>query len=440
METRVSLDLRKWTKQAPVFAALPTWARAKVPGATGFWAPDISFRDGTYWLYYSVSTLGSRRSVIGLATNTTLDAADPAFRWVDRGLVWETTDADNYNAIDPNSIVAPDGKVYLAFGSYWSGLKAIALDRVTGKPTAGAAPQPLASRPGADAIEGACIVRRGAYHYLFCSHDFTGRGLESTYKVVVGRASSPLGPFADRAGKPMLEGGGTTVVASDPYWRGPGHNAVLQDGDKWWLVYHALDPQHNAALKLRIDPLRWTADGWPEVEKPAAPVYGWWEHRVADGPPVLVHLLPGGKVNTPEDPAGWTLTGSTLEMRWPNPAAPGGAFVDRCTVSADRRAYAGRNQAGVVIRGRLSVLGWWEHRVADGAATMIRLLPGGKISDPGGSATWKLTDDTLELRWPNASAPGGAWVDTVRLLPDRSAYDGKNQSGLRLTGRHVASE
>jgi hypothetical protein len=94
----------------------------------------------------------------------------------------------------------------------------------------------------------------------------------------------------------------------------------------------------------------------------------------------------------------------------------------------------------VEIRGRLSVLGWWEHRVADGAATMIRLLPGGKISDPGGSATWKLTDDTLELRWPNASAPGGAWVDTVRLLPDRSAYDGKNQSGLRLTGRHVASE
>lgn|GEM_PF-1157185 len=440
IEARVSPDMHRWTRQNPVFADVPPWVKAKVPGANAFWAPDISLRDGRYWLYYSVSTLGSRRSVIGLATNKTLDPADPAYRWKDEGLVWETTQADDYNAIDPNAVESPDGKLFLAFGSFWSGLKIVALDRATGKPAPGASLKPLASRPGSGAIEGACIVRRGAYHYLFCSHDFTGRGLESTYKVVVGRGASPFGPFLDRSGKAMLEGGGTTLVAADPYWRGPGHNAVLQDGDQWWLVYHALDPRRGAALTLRIDRMRWTSDGWPEVDKPSPPVYGWWEHRVAGGPITLVHLLPEGKINSPTDPATWSLAGDALEMRWPNPAAPGGAFVDRCTVSQDRRTYSGRNQAGVEIRGRLSVIGWWEHRVSDGAASMIRLLPGGKIGDANGPATWKLTDDTLELRWPNAAAPGGAWVDTVRLSADRSTYDGTNQSGLKLTGRQVASE
>ena len=219
---RVSTDLQRWDRIAPVFAELPQWAREKVPGATAFWAPDISFRDGRYWLYYAVSTLGSRRSVIGLATNATLDGADPGFQWQDQGLVWETRETDDYNAIDPNAVEGSDGQLYLAFGSFWTGLKMVLLDRATGKAQPGAELMPIASRPGADAIEGACIVPRGAYYYLFCSHDFTGRGLESTYKVVVGRASTVTGPFVDRAGRMMLEGGGTTVVASDDDGAVPG--------------------------------------------------------------------------------------------------------------------------------------------------------------------------------------------------------------------------
>jgi arabinan endo-1,5-alpha-L-arabinosidase len=437
---RVSSDLHHWERNAPVFAALPQWARDKVPGATGFWAPDISFRDGRYWLYYSVSTWGSRRSVIGLATNATLDAADPQFQWQDEGLVWETRESDDYNAIDPNAVEGPDGELYLAFGSFWTGLKMVPLDRATGKPQPGAELKPIAARPRAEAIEGAFIVRRGAYHYLFCSHDFTGRGLESTYKVVVGRGSAVTGPFVDRAGRPMLEGGGTTVVANDAHWRGPGHNAVLQDGDKTWLVYHALDPTRNAALTLRIDTVRWTEDGWPEVDQPAPPVHGWWEHGVTDEPATTIRLLPDGKIDAPGDPASWALAGDALELRWPDPAAPGGVRVDRCTVSADRRSYSGRDPLGREIRGRLSVIGWWEHRVANGAATMIRLLPGGTINNPDDVATWTFAGDTLELRWPNAAAPGGVWIDVVRLSADGSAYEGRNQNGIRISGWQVASE
>lgn len=437
---RVSADLHRWERRPPVFTQLPEWAEAKVPGATGFWAPDISFRDGRYWLYYSVSTLGSRRSVIGLATNTTLDATDPRFRWEDEGLVWETRETDDYNAIDPNAVEGPDGELYLAFGSFWTGLKLVALDRTTGKPQPDAPLIPIAARPGAEAIEGACIIQHGDHYYLFCSHDFTGRGLESTYKVVVGRASAVTGPFVDREGRPMLDGGGTPVVTNDANWRGPGHNAVLQDLGRTWLVYHALDPTRNAALTLRINSVRWTEDGWPEVDRPASPIHGWWEHRIVDEAMTTICLLADGRIETPGAPASWTLVADTLEMHWPDPAAPGRVSVDRCTVAADRQSYSGRNQMGVEIRGRRSAIGWWEHRVDNGAAIMIRLLPGGKINKPDDAATWTLSGDTLELRWPTPVAFGGVWIDVVRLSADRSAYEGRNQNGNRISGWRVASE
>ena len=56
------------------------WARDAVPRTKGIWAPDISFFNGLYHLYYSVSSFGSNHSVIGLATNKTLDPAGARVR------------------------------------------------------------------------------------------------------------------------------------------------------------------------------------------------------------------------------------------------------------------------------------------------------------------------------------------------------------------------
>ncbi len=437
---RRSNDLRVWEGTAPVFTQLPAWAQAHVPAATAFWAPDISFRDGRYWLYYSVSTLGSRCSAIGLATNATLEPTDPAFNWEDRGLVWSTQETDDYNAIDPNAVEGPSGTRFLAFGSFWTGLKIVELDPRTGKPPAGAALTPIASRPGVGAIEGACIARRGEFYYLFCSHDFTGRGLESTYKVVVGRSRCVTGPFVDRDGCGLLAGGGTRVIANSAAWRGPGHNALLQDGGLTWIVYHALHPTRRPALTLRIDRVVWTEDGWPEVPQPPPPVTGYWEHRVAARPARLLRLLPDGSIDVAGEGATWRLVDSTLELHWSSAATSGPASVDRCTVSADRRTYAGRDAAGRAVQGRRSVLGWWEHRVADGPATMLRLLPNGTINDAQGGATWVVTGDVLEMRWPNTAAPGGSWIDRVQVLSDRGTYAGQNQLGIQLSGWQVASE
>lgn len=269
---RKSSDLLIWSRPFPplVFAELPAWARERIPGATNIWAPDISFYNGKYHLYYSVSTFGSSRSVIGLATNTTLNYADGGYQWVDEGLVIESTGAENYNCIDPNLILDADGVPWLAFGSFWSGLKLRRLDYETGKPSsADETVYSLARRTvNSGAVEAPFIIGHGDFYYLFASFDFCCQGAESTYHVVVGRSETITGPYLDREGVPMLEGGGTQVTFLTDRWRGPGHCAVLQDEDADYIVYHAYDARMGGTPTLRIDRLTWDADGWVSISAP----------------------------------------------------------------------------------------------------------------------------------------------------------------------------
>jgi arabinan endo-1,5-alpha-L-arabinosidase len=134
-----SPDLKTWRYEGRVFSeSVPAWAKREVPKPSGIWAPDLSYHDGLYYLYYSVSSFGSQRSVIGLAVNKTMDRNDADYEWVDRGKVLESWPGRcDFNAIDPALFVDRDGKWYLFFGSFWSGIKAIELQPETGKPREG---------------------------------------------------------------------------------------------------------------------------------------------------------------------------------------------------------------------------------------------------------------------------------------------------------------
>jgi arabinan endo-1,5-alpha-L-arabinosidase len=262
-----STDLLRWEKGGHVFPDLPAWAKPAVPGTQTCWAPDICLSGGQYYLYYACSTFGSNRSVIALATNPTLNPADAGFGWRDRGIVLESQTHDDFNALDPNRVMDHEGKHWLAFGSFWTGLKMIQLDPQSGKPLPDAQRHNLARRPKApDAIEGVFIIQRAGNYYLFASFDFCCRGADSSYYTVVGRSKDILGPYVDRTGQPMLEGGGTLVLAADagePRWRGPGHIAILRDAGKDYIFYHAYDARHDGRPTLRIAPLGWTEDNWP---------------------------------------------------------------------------------------------------------------------------------------------------------------------------------
>lgn len=268
---RISTDLHAWVDNGSPFDAIPAWAQTAIPKATSMWAPDISFVDGLFRLYYSVSTGGSMRSVTGFATARTLDRRSPDYGWTDHGLVIESFTGGDYNVIDSNFVVDAQGNHWLEFGSYWSGLKLIALDKRTGKPASGAKLHSLAYRPaptgGDNPVEGGFVFRRGEWYYLFASYDYCCRGAASNYYVAVGRSRSVIGPYVGRDGKAMMDGYGTAVIIERPWgstnWRGPGHCGLYHDRDRDLIVYHAYDVANHARPTLRLAELRWDAEGWP---------------------------------------------------------------------------------------------------------------------------------------------------------------------------------
>ena len=273
--SRHSHDLLNWEAGPRVFTNPPAWTTNAVPGNRGFfWAPDIVRLGDRYLLYYSVSTWGSQTSVIGLATNPTLDPTTPNYHWTDQGPVLESSPSDDCNAIDPSVMLARDGQLWLAFGSYWSGIKLEPLDPQTGKRPTG--PGDAGGRGKArrfalawkEAIEASCLYQHSDWFYLFVNWGQCCRGTNSTYNIRVGRSRAVTGPYLDKAGKNLLEGGGTLVLGTEGRFVGPGHAGVLSEGGTNWLSFHYYTSRQRGAAALGLRPLTWTAEGWPEVKPP----------------------------------------------------------------------------------------------------------------------------------------------------------------------------
>ncbi len=264
-----SKDLVTWKRGPAVHAAAPSWIKEEVPANDGvYWAPDLMKVGGRYLLYYSVSSFGAMRSAIGLATNPTLDPADPAFRWTDHGVVVRSRDGGDFNAIDPAVFKDDDGSLWLSFGSQWSGLKLVELDPATGMMLKPAAPMtPIAA---GKSIEAAYIFRRGAYYYLFLNRGDCCRGDRSTYHIKVGRGDGVMGPYIARDGTPMLEGGGTMVLdVKTGTLTGPGHAGIVSKaGREWFSCHFEADDRMGGKATLGLMPIRWTDDAWPEVTPP----------------------------------------------------------------------------------------------------------------------------------------------------------------------------
>ncbi len=275
-----SADGKHWTKQSPVFSKAPQWAVDAIPGFRGhIWAPDISYHNGQYYLYYAVSAFGKNTSAIGVATNKTLDSSSKDFKWIDHGKVIQSEpNRDMWNAIDPNLVEDEKNVPWLVFGSFWNGMKLVQM-----KPDCLSIAQPekwytVATRKrdyllpdsvaGDAAIEAPFIFKHDKYFYLFVSFDYCCRGEKSTYKMMVGRSENVYGPYADKDGVPMNLGGGSIVLEGDADWHGVGHNAVTTVNGIDYLIFHGYDAHDKGASKLQIEKLAWT-NGWPRVDNRA---------------------------------------------------------------------------------------------------------------------------------------------------------------------------
>jgi arabinan endo-1,5-alpha-L-arabinosidase len=266
---RRSTDLLTWTGAGNVFGAVPAWVTAAL-GSTpaSLWAPDIRYFGGQFRLYYAGSSFGSNHSVIGLATNAALAPSTPGTQWVDQGLVIQSSVSDDFNAIDPS--VAFDGTCtpWLAFGSFWSGIKLRKLDATSGKlATDDSTTYAIASRNGG-AIEAASIVAHGGYFYLFVSFDACCKGVNSTYRTMVGRARSITGPYTDRAGKDMMQGAAEQLLITSGRYIGPGGGTAWRNGSGYLYSYHYYDGQDGGASKLQVRPIVFGSDDWVTLGDP----------------------------------------------------------------------------------------------------------------------------------------------------------------------------
>jgi arabinan endo-1,5-alpha-L-arabinosidase len=260
-----SRDLVTWERGPAVFPEFPDWITDVTPKQRGhFWAPDVIFHQGRYLLYYSVSTFGQRTSAIALAISPSLDPNEPGYSWKDHGIVIQTTNDDNYNAIDPCVVQAEDGRLWLAFGSFWSGIKLMELDPQSGKRIA--PDSPIYSLAYKNEIEAPAIYRHEGYYYLFVNWGRCCRGLNSTYNIRVGRSREITGPYLDQEGVDLAKGGGSLLLESEGRFIGPGHAGILMEGGRYLMSFHFYDGEENGRPKLAIRPLTWGDGGWPRIQ------------------------------------------------------------------------------------------------------------------------------------------------------------------------------
>jgi beta-xylosidase len=254
-----------WTRSGHVFDKVPDSVHSVVPKNDGrlVWAPDVIRLNGAYYLYYSISSWGSNVSAVGLLTNPTLNDKDPNYKWTDRGLVVNSVAGENLNAIDPGVMQAPDGTLWLTYGSYIGNVQLVQLNPKTGLRISRDSPTHILS----SASEASDMTYNDGYYYLFVNRGSCCKGADSTYNIRMGRARKPTGPFLDRYGLDMAHGGGSLFLASQNGHIGPGHfGRVIMDGvEKVSIHYEGAVASDGSRGRggLAILPLLWSADGWP---------------------------------------------------------------------------------------------------------------------------------------------------------------------------------
>jgi arabinan endo-1,5-alpha-L-arabinosidase len=255
-----SPDLVNFGVEAPVFAQNPAWIAQTLPQVTDLWCPELRVFGGLIHLYYAASTFSSGKSCIGHATTTSLDVP-----FVDHGpIVCASLGStkDSYDAVDPAVLLNGPDDPWLVFGSWGDGIHLIGLDKAGNRRDNQMVT--LATRPADNpAIQAAFLYRWRDDYYLFASFD-SG----NAHTLHVGRSQHLSGPYEDREGNPMLQGGGTLVLTGDSRFKGPGSNSILDDNGRRLNAYHAYDSNRNGVSVLRMAPLFFGNDGWPVTAGP----------------------------------------------------------------------------------------------------------------------------------------------------------------------------
>jgi arabinan endo-1,5-alpha-L-arabinosidase len=238
-----------------------------------YWAPEVAYHRGTFFLYYAMGGKEEERFELRVATS-----ARPQGPYKDAGV--QLLDcADNRFTIDAHPFRDADGQWYLFYarnfpdteGGAFPGT-AVVVDKLIGMTKlAGQCRVVVRARyPWTlyeanrrmnvygktfdwHTIEGPFVRRHAGRYYCF----YSGSNYQTAnYGVDYVVADNVTGPYGGQGSEPRVLKGVPGKV------RGPGHHSIVTgpDGKADYIVYHACD-EALTVRQLCVDKLAWTNDG-----------------------------------------------------------------------------------------------------------------------------------------------------------------------------------
>ncbi len=252
-----SRDLVNWKMIGSVFSKKPTWAKGD------FWAPEISEDKGKFYIFYTARRDDGKGKKGTLCVAVAV-ADKPDGVYADKGALV----CQEMGSLDPFFIRDENDKPFLIWKEdgndrqqpTWLYAQALdeSLTKLIGKP------KKLFRNEGSGwenhVIEGADIVRRDDYFYMFYSGNACC-GRSCNYALGVARSKTLLGKWEKNPANPIL--------AANDVWQCPGHGTIVKTPDgSDFLLYHAYRKRpdaFNIGREALLDKVEWRADGWATI-------------------------------------------------------------------------------------------------------------------------------------------------------------------------------
>lgn len=265
-----SYDLINWQRgPSPIPRnTRPGWINSKVPGFDGnFWAPDLIQMNGKFYLYYSAfSATSGMRSAIGVMVTDSLNNPN----WRDLGMIVSTLDEprssanEPVNAIDAGVFRDANNNVWMVYGSHYAGLYMIQINPNNGLRLNNTRHGVVGNNGRWNEFEAAQVQYINGYYYMFVNLGECCAGNQSTYYIVVGRSTSPTGPYLDKNDRSLWDYGGSEVLSTSGNYIGPGHFGYLNNNGQHLASIHYYDGTTPTGWPGRLDLLQINmSNGWP---------------------------------------------------------------------------------------------------------------------------------------------------------------------------------
>lgn len=230
----------------------PAWAHLdELEGGRGYWAPDISYDDGTFYITatYRMNDTGTvyRRQIVVSSDRPEGPYSEPSM-----------IDEDG---IDP-SIFHEDGRHYMLLNR---GARIFELSGDCKKKISEASLLYYGSHKRAP--EGPHLLKKDGYYYLFLAEGGTGEG----HRITVARSRTLQGNYEPCPYNPIMR---QTDEKAGIQRCGHGKPVCTEDG-KWYMVYlcgRTIGKGYTIlGRETALDPITWTPDGWPIVNNLKGP-------------------------------------------------------------------------------------------------------------------------------------------------------------------------